>query len=235
MMLPTSDNSTVHAVAKQAPRSGGEAQAPAERRLFTASTRPLSPFVVSPERDEDEPGAPGGGDADQSSLEYAALDGVTHINIYSRGKSDLGMLLSHFTRSPFVHPFYGPFDSMEGFWYYMKAERKNDRLRQLSGFEAKLYGKALKPGPRRTSFYEVIVEANFHKIVQNPELKRLMTASVLPFDHYYLWGAGPIFVRPPGFEWLVQGFEAIRQELKNASRRRQEPVWATPVYDTHID
>ena len=34
-------------------------------------------------------------------------DGVTHINIYSKGQTELGGLLSNFSRTPFVHPKYG--------------------------------------------------------------------------------------------------------------------------------
>lgn len=170
-----------------------------------------------------------------AGMAYAREDGVSHINIYSRGQTELGRMLSHFYRSPFKHPFYGKFNSMEGFWYYVKAAKPDDQLRRLVGFEAKLYGKELPTGPLYDSFYDVIVEANFHKIVQNPRIAQLMVDSTLPFDHYYLFPPGPIFVRQAGFEWLVKGFEDIRAELKSSAAAQREPAWPSARYQAHLD
>jgi hypothetical protein len=46
-------------------------------------------------------------------------DGVTHINVYSRGNTELGRLLSNFAHTPFSHPEFGEFASVEGFWYWL--------------------------------------------------------------------------------------------------------------------
>lgn len=167
-----------------------------------------------------------------SNLEYSRLDGVTHINIYSKGRTELGRLLSHFTHTPFTHPYYGPFHSMEGFWYYIKAAEQDDTLRTLWGRQAKDYGKR-KPSLRRENFKELIIEANFHKIDQTPELKRLMADSALPFDHYYLFGEEPVFVRPPGFGWLVEGFEEIRQHLRRCRFNNTPASWPAQKYFSH--
>jgi hypothetical protein len=40
-------------------------------------------------------------------------DGVTHINVYSRGNTELGRLLSNFAHTPFSHPEFGEFASVE--------------------------------------------------------------------------------------------------------------------------
>lgn len=48
-------------------------------------------------------------------------DGVTHINIYSKGKTELGRWLTNFSYSPFNHPEYGKFLSMEGFWCWVST------------------------------------------------------------------------------------------------------------------
>lgn len=235
MMLPP-DSTLPYAGGSLAAPKRERAHERSQRDVYTTSTRPVRAFSVP------AAGSTGGSSGQPppdskdrpSSLEYAALDGVTHINIYNRSKCELGHRLSHFYKSPFRHPFYGPFNSMEGFWYWIKAAKPDDMLRQLDGFQAKQHGKSLRQGPRYDSFYDVIVEANFYKIVQNPTLRKMVTDSVLPFDHYFLWGPGPMFVRPVNFEWLVQGFEAIRRELKQAEREGIEPVWVSPTYEAHL-
>lgn len=169
-----------------------------------------------------------------TGLKYVQEDGVSHINVYSRGATELGKQLSHFWKKPFVHPFYGKFNSMEGFWHYIKAEAPDDQLRTLHGPEAKFYGAALPRGRLYDSFYDVIIEANFHKIVQNAELAQMVVDSTLPFDHYFLLPPGPVFVRKPGFEWLVEGLEKIRQELKYAQQAQLTPAWPSPLYEAHL-
>lgn len=212
-----------------------------ERRETHRSSMAVAPFGYNPQPQQQHSdfadsgfgGGGGGGGNDPplpSGLEYAKLDGVSHINIYSKGQTALGKALSHFHFSPFVHPHYGPFNSMEGFWYYVKSSVKDDQLRVLTGHKAKEYGKKL-PAKRRDNFKEVIIEANFHKIEQNARIKEMMIESVLPFDHYYLFGNGPVFVRPPGFGWLVDGFAAIRAELKLAKQEERPAAWPKPAYD----
>ena len=45
--------------------------------------------------------------------QYLPIDeGVTHINIYSKSKLELGKLLSNFAKTPFTHPVYGEFASV---------------------------------------------------------------------------------------------------------------------------
>lgn len=143
-------------------------------------------------------------------------DGVTHINIFSKGKTELGRRLSHFDKSPFIHPYFGPFNSMEGFWYYIRAVKPDDKLRMLIGHEAKFYGRELE-SRFLPNFQTIIMDANYQKIMQNPEIKDLMIESTLPFDHYYTFGSYNAIkqVRLQQFSWLVEGFEQIRRKLKN--------------------
>jgi hypothetical protein len=146
-------------------------------------------------------------------------DGKDHINIYSRGQTSLGRLLSHFASTYFSHPVYGPFDSMEGFWYYMRSKEKDDQLRYLSGFAAKEYGRVLEPAWYE-QFWEDILAANYQKVIQNPHIKQALIASELPFQHYYIHypqrgnTARPLIVLPRDFQMLVDGMEEIRKALK---------------------
>jgi hypothetical protein len=154
---------------------------------------------------------------DESLLGFrSGEDGISHINIHSVGKTELGRLLSHFAHTPFVHPYIGPFYSMEGFWYFARAgfnEKDAGKLRYLSGFRAKKIGRefALK---RYDDFKEDILAANYQKIIQHEHIRELVIASELPFDHYYTFGHNHLCVSPKEASWLIQGFEDIRTALK---------------------
>jgi len=73
-------------------------------------------------------------------------DGITHINIYSKGKTEIGRFASNFAFSPFECED-GKFDSIEGYWYWLTINPSNprrDELRKLYGFEAKRIGRELR-------------------------------------------------------------------------------------------
>lgn len=140
-------------------------------------------------------------------------DGVDHINIHSMGRTQLGKLLSHFAHTPFTHPYFGPFYSIEGFWYFARSGFVESRMRYLSGFRAKQVGKEL-PYHRYKDFKEDIIAANYQKIIQNEHIRELVIASDLPFDHYYTFGPNSLHVTPKSTSWLVEGFEDIRAALK---------------------
>jgi len=151
-------------------------------------------------------------------------DGKTHCNIWVHGKTDLGKKLAHFSESPFIHPYFGPFSSVEGFWHYVQNEEQDDCLRSLSGMAAKNKGKTMT-WRYVENFHEIIMAANFYKIEQNAELKRMFLESTLPFDYYYLFvpkgdvvGLTPTVVRPAGYEWLIKGFEEIRRMMQHGER-----------------
>jgi len=56
------------------------------------------------------------------------MDGVTHINIYSKGKTKLGRLLTNFAHTPFTHAEYGQFASVEGFWYWIRDGKDSHNM-----------------------------------------------------------------------------------------------------------
>ncbi len=153
------------------------------------------------------------------------MDGVLFINIYSRAATRLGQKLSHFAQSPFHHPYFGPFQSMEGFWFYMKTGRIDDRLRYMYGYKAKQYGRELKM-VRYQHFQEDILAANYQKIISNKPLMDAFVNSTLPFTHYYLhtpkvgvevpdgYEVKADVIFPPNSGWLIDGFEDIRTALK---------------------
>ncbi|WP_338924388.1 hypothetical protein V0M98_32770 (plasmid) [Pseudomonas silesiensis] len=142
-------------------------------------------------------------------------DGVTHIDVYSKGKTDLGKDLSHFAHKPFCHLEHGLFASVEGYWYWLT--RQAEELRHAHGYAAKEMGRGLpivkKWHPER--FRELICQANDAKLARHPELKEALEESRLPLEHYYVqrYGGKPCVVQPKDSEWILAHFEQIRQKV----------------------
>lgn len=147
-------------------------------------------------------------------------DGIDHINTHPTALTQLGKDLSHFQHKPFTHPYFGNFYSIEGFWYFMRSIKKDDRLRYLSGRRAKQVGKDL-PYQWYPNFKEDILAASYQKIIQHEDIRLAMIESTLPFDNYYLFKsvddpkeAPSVHTTPQPSHWLVQGLEDIRKALK---------------------
>ena len=98
------------------------------------------------------------------------LDGVDHINVYSKGKTLLGQLLSNFAYSPFCHPEHGEFNSVEAFYYWLSTGKKYHRLCCLSGHAAKFHGSKL-PREHCDNFEEEIKLAIKLKIEHSELIK----------------------------------------------------------------
>lgn len=114
-------------------------------------------------------------------------EGKDHINIYSNSRTRLGYLCSNFSYTPFTHPVFGTFASMEAYWFYVGTGCTHDYLRKLHGFNAKKAGSSI-PKVMRVDFAELIQEGIQCKVDQTPELKELLTKNHLPFKHYYVYG-----------------------------------------------
>jgi hypothetical protein len=157
-------------------------------------------------------------------------DGVKHINIDTYAKTELGRMLVHKFPAKFEHPTFGRFRSIEGFWGFIRTGAREDRWRYLSGMPAKRETRNLDKRWIK-NFHQIIMEANFYKVSQNDEIKKLMLASTLPFDHYYIFRSEKMTDNDPGLPtrpqiatWLCAGFEEIRTLL----RAGKQPV--TPDY-----
>lgn len=114
-------------------------------------------------------------------------DGITHINAYSKGKTELGRLLSNFALTPFVHSKYGSFTSLEGFWYWAATGKIHGDLRTLHGYIAKALGKSYERVDNNT-FELDILSASKCKVEQNNNLLLLLEKNELPLVHYYVYG-----------------------------------------------
>ena len=158
-------------------------------------------------------------------------DGVTHINTYSRGRTELGRLLTNFAHTPFNHTKYGPFESVEGLWYWLKTGKVNNELRELSGFAAKRLGKELENRNKESlvstdteEFKEDLLEGIRCKLRQNKDILKKMTETDLPFTHYYWRGDldSPEIEELPSCRWMMDELERIRDVTKDWMRQKDK-------------
>lgn len=146
-----------------------------------------------------------------------AGDGITHINVYSAGKTELGRLLSNFARTPFYCDD-GWFASVEAYWYWLGS--KNDDLRGLHGLAAKQKGRECggKDWTSTPDFQHAIIRAIEYKIETYPEMiKEPMKESTLPFTHYYVFD-GKV-KKVPKSAWIMRELERMRGSLKDGTWR----------------
>jgi hypothetical protein len=142
-------------------------------------------------------------------------DGVTHINVYSKGRTLLGQMLTNFARTPFKHPVHGHFASMEGYWYWIKSGGIHDHMKRLYGHSAKSAGIKL-PIIHRTDFKELIIEGIRCKLLQNPDILAELKKNTLPLAHYYVYGTTTYkVVEKPEQQWQLDAIEAVRKEVCN--------------------
>lgn len=135
-------------------------------------------------------------------------DGITHINIYSKGATDLGRWLTNFAHVPFTHPTYGEFNSIEALWYYASTGFQHEDLRSLSGFRAKEVGKKIPKVEIDSSEFASIIKAGIRaKLIANPKMLGALIDTTVPLAHYYVYGGKAVHA---GYEWIVLYIEDIR-------------------------
>lgn len=178
-------------------------------------------------------------------------DGVDHINVYSKGKTRLGVLASNFAHTPFKHPEHGHFASMEGFWYWLMLNKQFNDLRSLYGYRAKQYGIAKRAeasaavlDTNTAEFRMEIKKALLCKFEQHDETRELLRESTLPLIHYYFWGESPENYRityPRNQIWITDYITLIRDYLNKkankvlifGSRAMNHPDMIESVIHTH--
>lgn len=136
-------------------------------------------------------------------------DGVTHINVYSKAKTDLGKFLSNFAHTPVNTPD-GPFESLEGYWYWLKTY--DDTLRELYGFKAKEYGRKL-PVANVTIDKNKFKKALVQKVEDNKEWLKNdyhWNRLELPLTHYYVYSGT---AKQAGSEWVIEILEQLRFDM----------------------
>lgn len=136
-------------------------------------------------------------------------DGITHINIYSKSKTELGRILSNFAHTPFTTVNHGKFASVEGFYYWLKSGMQYDELRNLHGFQAKSVGRKF-PIVKNENFDLICKQVIRYKLMQNRQVYDLLKASSLPFTHYYSYSGKIVQADNKWADW----WEELRDKIK---------------------
>lgn len=139
-------------------------------------------------------------------------DGITHINIYSKGRTELGRFLTNFAHLPIITED-GPFVSVEGYWYWLSNNQ--EEMRTIFGYSAKKTGKTFPVVTQLSEqeFQRKIRQACWIKIHSNPLMLEVFKNSILPFTHYYVFSNG--FVKMAGYEWITDMWTLYRTFIKN--------------------
>lgn len=132
-------------------------------------------------------------------------DGIDHINVYSKGKTKLGKMLSNFAWTPFVLDEIGPFCTVEGWWYYTLTG--DERFRTTSGWESKELGKKL-PVNGHIPTEEELADVYEAKLQAHPQIKKMLNECSLPLAHYYVY-SGKV-VEPKEWQWTAQLWNTFR-------------------------
>ncbi len=143
-------------------------------------------------------------------MKYSPVnDGIDHINVYSKGRTELGRFLSNFAASP-IQTEDGRFMSIEGYWYWLGCTHPNkDNLRNLYGFAAKKAGRELgSPDWLSDDEFKIkISKAIVIKLYNNEKFKDWLLRNKLPLTHYYVYGGKVINV--PEAEWILDIYRAM--------------------------
>ena len=154
------------------------------------------------------------------------LDGSTHINCDVFGATKLGRMLSLKAKVPFEHPVFGRFNSLEGYYYFIKYENlEKEKLQTLWGRELHEYVFG-KPGERsdcrpRTKvldFLRLMYEGTYYKIKSNPEMIKLIRENQLQYDVYYKKRSGDdyVVVRPGNANWFLDHISVLATWISEA-------------------
>lgn len=144
-------------------------------------------------------------------------DGITHINIYSKGKIALGRMLSNFYKTEINMP-EGKFMSVEGYWHWLSIEDcpEKEALRNAYGANAKMLGKGLRKTKERrfdSDFENKIIKAIWEKAKQKENLALFLPEyKNLPFEHYYVFG-GRVVDAKEKFLWMINRISDMRDYI----------------------
>jgi hypothetical protein len=140
-------------------------------------------------------------------------DGLDHINIWSNAETELGKVLAHEFPLNFYHSVFGKFCSVESFWFYINSAERDDVIRNMSGKVLKDFSKKLTK-IRVLNFRAIIMDSNWQRIQQYPDIVEAIKMNELPYDTYYVNSSNKLRVRHAYFKWFNKGFEEIVRAIK---------------------
>lgn len=162
-------------------------------------------------------------------------DGITHINVYTKAQTDIGIALSNLSNIGFNHPEYGSFSSLESLWFWLVTGKKHNFLKNLNGFQANKEGKLLcnddsldyKSITESLSFRNDFQSGIECKLRQNTSiLQKLVETDDLPLTHYYFYSPndGDLsrakVLDKPQHQWQMDILMEIREKTKKWMKSR---------------
>lgn len=140
------------------------------------------------------------------------IDGVNCVNIYSKGRTEIGKALSNMANIPIIGTSKSGethrFASVEAWWYWFSTGKKYHHLKNLYGFEAKQEGRKYEKVFAVTP--EIFREVAIMKLTQNRHLIEPFVFNRLIYVHYYDYGGKKVF---PYGDFTASTWNTIRDEV----------------------
>jgi len=182
---------------------------------------------------------------DNQEILNNGVDGVDYINVYSKGKTKLGQMLSNFYASNFTYKG-ETFASVESFWYWHKMTQMNigyphdfgkrftvediENVKTKQGYYAKklfrdICGKKHKKWntDRFNPTMEELKEVYIAKLSDDPKILEELMKNKKPLTHYYDWGAKRTLVHK--YLWTVELWIIIAKELHIEENKKAIERW----------
>ena len=171
-------------------------------------------------------------DVELPPLSTRKIDGVDHLNIWESGRTKLGKFLAPGSPVAFMHPIFGPFNSIESFWHYIRNEERDDRLRSMPPITARKYARRLHSA-HIPNFYAVIMDSIWYKLASNRQMMERFKNNDLPLDMYYIFRESGLPIRASSINWLMPGFNEIEKALKEDRDPDFTFLMSEPVSDIY--
>lgn len=154
------------------------------------------------------------------------LDGLTHINIYSKGRTSLGRALTNMCLFTFEYNSL-TFHSVEQAWHYFKFININEVVAKAimnmdDAYTIKKYAKpynneATALYVQSQEFRSLIKDVICTRLNSDNDLQLQLRNSHLPFEHYYSFGNDitgyKVVDESDKYDWLIKIFTEYRTDL----------------------
>lgn len=151
------------------------------------------------------------------------LDGITHINVYSGSRTELGRMLSNFCREE-IYTKDGWFMSVEAYWFWLGISpdcKERECIRDLFGYQAKAKGTYLReayPGEQIEDFQDRIIRAIWYKAKRHTDLF-LPEYENLPLKHYYVNRNGSVRDVYGKYWWMMEAEEKMKKYIYEVKKQ----------------
>ena len=135
-------------------------------------------------------------------------DGISHVNVGSNAKTDLGKHLAMTVNLGFRHPFLGPFRTHEGFRRYVIHPNPTDNLRYTYGSKTNSHS-AKDDRLNRQHYRRIVIDGYYLKIKQNPTLLDLFKTNELPFEEYFVNETSGIAINHSTAAWHTEALNEL--------------------------